>query len=179
MIVDRVDFLNIDTLFEIVVESSNSNYYSSLKFGRTLNELLNHISITFQLSQVTMYEYLFLKRFTSTITDFFNKVVDSEVVKNTYPELYEKGIPTFLTFYETVNNEIEKNYLDFFLPSGFITGNCVVSITGLELRNFLGFDLGTFFKNASRGKCYNIDMLGEAKLALCNTNNLMHEKDLI
>lgn len=31
----------------------------------------------------------------------------------------------------------------------------------------------------SSGKCYNIDMLGEGKLALTNTANLMHERGLI
>ena len=31
----------------------------------------------------------------------------------------------------------------------------------------------------SSGKCYNIDMLGEGKLALTNTTNLMHERGLI
>lgn len=46
----------------------------------------------------------------------------------------------------------------------------------INLYNFIYNDLKFCF---SSGKCYNIDMLGETKLALTNTNNLMHERGLI
>lgn len=46
----------------------------------------------------------------------------------------------------------------------------------INLYNFIYNDLKFVF---SSGKCYNIDMLAEGKLALTNTNNLMHERGLI
>lgn len=46
----------------------------------------------------------------------------------------------------------------------------------INLYNFIYNDLSFCF---SSGKCYNINMLGEGKLALLNTSNLMHESGLI
>ncbi len=46
----------------------------------------------------------------------------------------------------------------------------------INLFNFIYNRLKFVFSN---GKCYNIDMLGEAKLALVNTQNLMYSRDLI
>lgn len=46
----------------------------------------------------------------------------------------------------------------------------------INLYNFVFNGLKFCF---SSGKCYNIDMLGEAKLSLINTSNLMHERGLI
>ncbi len=47
---------------------------------------------------------------------------------------------------------------------------------GINLYNFIYNRLKFGF---SSGKCYNIDMLGEAKLASINTNNLMYERGLV
>lgn len=46
----------------------------------------------------------------------------------------------------------------------------------INLYNFIYNDLKFVF---SSGKCYNINMLAEGKLALTNTSNLMHERGLI
>ena len=46
----------------------------------------------------------------------------------------------------------------------------------INLYNFIYNDLKFCF---SSGKCYNINMLGEAKLAEVNTANLMHERGLV
>lgn len=46
----------------------------------------------------------------------------------------------------------------------------------INLFNFIYNGLSFCF---SSGKCYNIDMLGEGKLALTNTTNLMHERGLV
>ncbi len=46
----------------------------------------------------------------------------------------------------------------------------------INLYNFIYSRLKFVF---SSGKCYNINMLGEAKLAILNTNNLMYERGLV
>ena len=157
MIVNEVNYLNLDTLYGIVVDKSNNDYYKSLKFGRTYTDLLNHTSITFQLKNVTMYEYLFLNKFSSSITHFDTNGMDIDFIKETYPELDEKCISSYVSFSSTVGTELGKDYMSFFSPSGFLTGSCIINLTGIELRNFIGFDLDNFFKLASKGKCCKED----------------------
>ncbi|MBP3344682.1 MAG: hypothetical protein J6K97_00570 [Clostridia bacterium] len=47
---------------------------------------------------------------------------------------------------------------------------------GINLYNLIYNRLKFVF---SSGKCYNIDMLKEAKMAILNTNNLMYQRDLV
>ena len=63
MVVNSINYLNLDTLYDIALDKRNGDKYKVFKFSRNFSELLNHVVITLQLSDVTMYEYIFLKTF--------------------------------------------------------------------------------------------------------------------
>ena len=156
MEIKNINFLNIDTLYQIVLDKFYDQNYQNVKFGRNLSQLLNHMAITLELSDVTAYEYLYLKMYSTNITKLYNKNYNIKYYEKNYSEVYDTII-SFLTFLSNIdmdnsitNNEGMDNYLS---PSGLILGDCVVALSGSQLASIISLEPRDFFIKASNNKC--------------------------
>jgi hypothetical protein len=64
MKIDNLSLLNIDTLYKIVADLDNS---SNNILGSNAHELYSHAAITFELSEISLLDYYYLKRMSSDI----------------------------------------------------------------------------------------------------------------
>lgn len=145
MKVERVSLLNIDDLYEAVLRKQNDEDYRFKQFGMNLPQLLSHMSISFSLSEVSAFEYIFLKNYVRTLTPFEkDHSFNISYIENNFKDIYETGIDPLFGLLKTIN--IDKN-IDSLLPLGIITGKTTVNLSGEGLVSVIGLDPTTFFIN--------------------------------
>lgn len=149
MNVKDIKLLNFDMLYSITVSKFNNEVTRSREFGRNLSQLYNHIQITLSLENVNLYEYIFLKTFTSECSSFTNMHIDDGLLSfNNYPSLINGingivGITNTLKNFSIKNQCIEPGVENY--PMGVINGDVVVSFTGDKLSTIIGLDSSKFF----------------------------------
>lgn len=157
MEIKNINFLNLDTLYQIVVDKFYDTNYDKIKFGRNLPQLLNHIVITLELSSVSEYEYLYLKMYSTSITKMNDKRYDINYIQKNYPEVYDSTLK-LLTLFSTIDQEkdTKARSLDmdsYFTPAGMIIGDCIVTLSGSQLASIISLEPRDFFIKASNNKC--------------------------
>jgi len=157
MEVKNINFLNLDTLYQIVVEKFYDKNYNQVKFGRNLSQLLNHIVISFELSDVSEYEYIYLKMYSTHITPLVNRHFDVNYVEKNYPEV-SNSIIKWMTLLSTIDMEKDPSISHFdrdsyLTPSGIIIGDCVVALSGAQLATIISLEPRDFFIKATNNKC--------------------------
>lgn len=159
MEIKNVNFLNLDTLYDIVVDKFYDDNYKEIKFGRNLSQLLNHIVITLELSSVSKYEYIFLKMYTTSITKLTNLQYDVEYISKNYPEIFD-NVYRLLSLLTSISEDkcIYKDEIDSYLiPSGLVTGDCIVTLSGPQLAYIITLEPRDFFIKASNNACVIIN----------------------
>lgn len=157
MLINKIQCLNIDKLYEIACEKDRDESYGNNMFSTKIGQLYSHMEIGYELKEVNMMEYFFLKMYSSRITKFESYeagVPDIDLIERSYPELVTKyGDGSTVSYpknlYETFKFKRDKSYnlysFDLASPIGFKYGRCFVSFTGQELINLLGTDPKQFF----------------------------------
>ena len=158
MNIRNLSFLNIDDLYSILVERSLDENHKNEQFKRNYPHLLTHMSITFHLTEVSLYEYIFLKLCYGNVTELLNRNIDKTYIEKNFNEIYKSSIESFLAYIQAIkNSNKEIDYSNFLLPSGFITGDCVVTLSGHTLESFIGIEPLEYFVKGSENKCINIE----------------------
>lgn len=155
MQISEVNFFNLDELYEIVVNNMNNSMKQYGKFMMNFHQLLNRVSINFSIKELSQYEYVFLKLYSSSISTPTFKPASDEYIESNYSDLKD-SVKQVKTLLESIN---EDNSLEapissgFYLPSGLITTDCVVSFTGSQLIKFVTLEPIKFFMKMSNNKC--------------------------
>lgn len=157
MEIKNINFLNLDTLYQIVLDKFYDPNYDKIKFGRNLSQLLNHIVITLDLSSVSEYEYIYLKMYGTTVTELSNKRFDLEYIQKNYPDVYDSAFK-LISLFSTIDQEKDpnENNIDmegYFTPAGMIIGDCVLTLSGSHLASIISLEPRDFFIKASNNKC--------------------------
>ena len=153
MEVKSINFLNLDTLYDIVLEKYYDINLRNEHYGRNLQQLLSHIEIILNLGEVSQYEYIFLKMYCNNITKLENREFNLENIEKNYEKI-NNNIIRLLTFLSSIGeNDKTVDYDSYLSPSGIITGNCSVSLTGTNLVNIFTIDPLSFFITASENDC--------------------------
>lgn len=154
MEIKNINLLNLDTLYNIVVEKYYDINFRNVKYGRNFQQILNHIVITLELDSVSQYEYIFLKMYCSNVTKLTNQEFNLKTVETNFKDINE-NIIRLLSFISSIS-ENNKNHIDYdsyLSPSGIITGHCCVTLTGPNLANLFTLDPINFFIIATDKEC--------------------------
>lgn len=156
MKVEKLSIMNLEMLYKCTAEQKESTKWRFAPFGRNFPQLLSHITFTFELSDVSDYEYIFLKMYCTHITPKFNYndgYVDLDMVDNKYPEV-KTAISSLVTYLTMSSEEIgSERYVKYLLPAGVPSSRCIVTLRGYQLEDFIHSDPHIFFTRASKGKC--------------------------
>ena len=153
MEIKNINYLNLDTLYDIVIDKFYDQNFKEVKFGKNFSRLLNHVAITLELDNITQYEYIFLKMFCTNITKFENAHIDMDEVNNKYPEISDSFSKwtNLLSSMENDNNKF--NIFRSMVPMGLIFGNTIVTLSGEQIASIISLEPRDFFIKASKNKC--------------------------
>ena len=146
MIIQNISFLNMDILYQI--KDQGFNLYTP-----SYIDLLNHVSIIFDISDINKYEYIFMKKMVSDITAFESEFVSTKYIHNTYKfdgyNSPESPVNQYINILSGIYEDYDMNYINYLLPPGCIIGNCKAILNGEDIIKILKYDLLAFFKDFS------------------------------
>ena len=146
MIIQNISFLNMDILYQI--KDQGFNLYTP-----SYIDLLNHVSIIFDISDINKYEYIFMKKMVSDITAFESEFVSTKYIHNTYKfdgyNSPESPVNQYINILSGIYEDYDMNYINYLLPPGCIIGNCKAILNGEDIIKILKYDLVAFFKDFS------------------------------
>lgn len=172
MKVDKVYYLNIDKLYQVVLNKENDNNYKFKQFGRNLSQLYNHVVISFDVSDITPLEYVFLKMISTNISLLkYTKFNDEEYLEKNFNEIYGNVLSYYLTDMRSYDNT--KNDTLQYLPVCYLIGDCTVSFSGVQLISLIGMEPRDFFIKATTRKCV-IEGTGENNPSVMNPNFILN-----
>ena len=158
----NIDLLNVDHLYDYLYEIDHDPNRS---LGQNILNLLNHVSVTLYLSDVSIPEFLFLKKIASNVGLFTNL--------HFHDKGYEKEVIKYiLEYYNFMEREIldKKRFTNpfFGLPMGVISGDCIVEFSGSQIGYVMNTDFTKFFIKSlentcidEKGKLMKINILDE------------------
>lgn len=146
MIIQNISFLNIDVLYQL--RDKGFNLYTP-----SYIDLLNHVSIIFDIADINKYEYIFMKKMVSDITAFESEFVSTKYIHNIYKfkgyNSPESPINQYISILSGIYEDYDINYINYLLPPGCIIGNCKAILNGEDIIKILKYDLVSFFKDFS------------------------------
>lgn len=140
MKIDSIELCNINTLYNLLSEIKDTDH-KGVVFGRNMNNLLKHLSITMEVSDISLLEAYYLKQY--CCGDF--------VLNNTKIDLLAEGpdngpISTIIKAMD-VDSDIEIKPGILFLQLNKIKCNCFISLSGSTLCNIFSTFPENFFRS--------------------------------
>ena len=153
MKINGIQILNLDILYKTISVLQNNDDYKNLMFTNDFNQVLNQIVINLDLGDINKFEYLFLKRYSSSISKFKSGNLDKNYISTNYWDIYSEAIKPLLYLYNDIENDgydIEKLNI---VPLGLYSSDVKISLSGINLANILTYTPHVFFIKASNGRC--------------------------
>lgn len=156
MRVESIIINNMELLYDTILMVQDQNNCSAVdvKFNNQYMELLDLITVSFNLLDVNMYNYVFLKR------KYPNVIKNSEVSYCTEESLIQFGEVSSLALAdygkfinEDVNEKSNSDIRSFMLPLGLQTCSVSVVLSGVSLANLIGVNPVKFFMTATENAC--------------------------
>lgn len=155
MKITKINMINLDKLFQIVYDKETDENYGKNMFSNKIAQLYSHIEISYEIEDISIIEYVFMKMFSSRITKFekYEDHTDVKLSKDLFPALttvYGDGgsisfIDNLFEFFRPKNTGDYNHQFSLASPIGFKYGSCITSFTGRELINIIGMDPKQFF----------------------------------
>jgi hypothetical protein len=146
MKVKKVSLLNIDDLYKAVLRKQNDQDYKFKHFAMNYPQLLSHMSISFELEEVSMIEYIFLKNYVRNTSPFKKDTeVNFEYLTTNYQKMMDSSIIPFYTLIKNLNDEFRDKTTDMMTPLGFVLGSTTVVLSGEAITLVTGLDPILFF----------------------------------
>lgn len=143
----NIDLLNVDHLYEYLYEIDHDPNRSQ---GQNILNLLNHVSVTLYLSDVSIPEFLFLKKIASNVGLFTNIHFHDKGYKKEALKYIEE-------YYQFMEREIldKKKFTNPFygLPMGILSGECIVEFSGSQIGYVMNTDFRRFFVTSLENTC--------------------------
>lgn len=155
MIIDKLLTLNLEELYKACcLKQYEKSRDSKFEFKSGIINIYNHVELTFNMHDVSIYEYMLLKRYASRCTKLYNKTILYKSPDYS-SELYEyaKLIHEITNDKDIINTRIKHDYPYLYGPSYLIRGECSVTLTGKRLISIFDIDPANTFLLATKGKC--------------------------
>ena len=137
MEIKEVQYFRLDIFYEMLYIKSQDERNKEVRFNRNFSSLLNHVSINLTLSNVSEYEYVYLKMYCAKAVRLNDYSINLNYVKNQYPELDAIGRDTVKRVISVIPGGNMINMLSgTLLGSGIIIKNCI-GVTGMLLIIFV------------------------------------------
>ena len=153
MKINKIQIMNLDILYKSVTTLQNDDNYKNIFFSNDFNQVLNQIVINLDLSDINKFEYIFLKRYSTSISKFKSDNIDKDYISSNYWDIYQDGIKPLLYLYNDIKEDgYDINKLNI-LPLGLFSSDVKISLSGINLVNIITYTPNIFFIKASKGKC--------------------------
>jgi hypothetical protein len=179
MIIKDLTTINIDKLYSACClrqEAKSNNIKND--FNTNLVNIYNHIELTYYLEDVSIYEYMLLKRYSTRCSILYNKRINYNSPDYS-PELYNyaKLIYNITNDPDIINTPIKYNYPYMYGPSYLVRGDCYVTLSGTDLINIFDIVPSDFFIKYTKGKCIldKNDVLFNKKLNILDNIELYND----
>lgn len=140
MIIDSIELCNINTLYNLLSEIRHSDH-KGIIFGRNMSNLLEHMSITMSISDISLLEAFYLKQYTC----------GNFILNNTKIDFLSKNsgnIESVTNIIKSIDDDtdvkIKPGYL--FFPIGSIKCDCFITLTGNTLCSIFSTFPENFFR---------------------------------
>lgn len=138
MILERIDFSNIDFLIKTICAGRTSKDHRK-DLGPHINNIYNHVEVKFLLRDVDIVTACYLKKFSNDNIIFIDSKLSDNLVKKDYKELYN-NTHVAIKLIEAIckdNDSIKRDYSELF-PAICITKSLHVTFTGSSLGFLFG-----------------------------------------
>ena len=71
MKITKINMINLDKLFQIVYDKETDENYGKNMFSNKIAQLYSHIEISYEIEDISIIEYVFMKMFSSRRIYFF------------------------------------------------------------------------------------------------------------
>lgn len=142
MIVQNVEMSNIDKLYEAIAIGKHNPDYDQ-KIYDNINRLLSHVTITFFIDDLTLFEEFIIKVFTNSEIIPVATFYDNEALGDKYKQV----IDNILTLSNSINHDADIKYSigQYFLTAGCITKRIILSLSGSQLFSIFSMMPDIFF----------------------------------
>lgn len=152
MEVSSILYKNFDLLYRVASETDFvGSERAGFRFGCMYRDVLNNVSITLQIKDVTMSEYFFMKLHYSHVTKLSKFMFNQNFSKNKYNNEINKTVKSLNSLLETFSDHTKLDYSDSILPMGVLTCDVGIIITGNDLLRLISNDMGMLFKSVTDG----------------------------
>lgn len=164
MILERIDFSNIDFLINTICAGKTSKDHRK-DLGPHINNIYNHVEVKFLLSEVDIVTACYLKKFSNDNIIFIDSKLSDSLVKKDYKELYNNA-HVAIKLVEAISKDsdtIKKDYSELF-PAICITKSLHVTFTGSSLGFLFGSNPDLMLKELysfKEDKDFNSDVIME------------------
>ncbi len=146
MKINEINYCNIDKVLKVISSGKNNQNYKKQN-SESITNILNHVSISMDIDEISIIEAFMLKQFTGDRLFAFETNVDDVLVnKEKYPE-YKEIVKTIFDVTSTMNNDedIENKPTAVLFPSVCLTKHVLVTFTGETLYNIFSSVPDLFF----------------------------------
>ena len=142
MVVQNVEMSNIDKLYEAIAIGKHNPDYDQ-KIYDNINRLLSHVTITFFIDDLTLFEEFIIKVFTNSEIIPVATFYDNEALGDKYKQV----IDNILTLSNSINHDADIKYSigQYFLTAGCITKRIILSLSGSQLFSIFSMMPDVFF----------------------------------
>jgi hypothetical protein len=145
MIVKNVHFSNIDKLYEAIAIGKNNTQFNR-EVGKNMNKLMSHTAVSMIITDVSIFELFIMKMLSNS--DNLITLSSSYDIELAGDE-YKKTVSDMAQLSDLISNDDDIDFTvgQFFLPSGCVIKDIIVSFTGNSLCSLFGVLPDLFFKN--------------------------------
>ncbi len=164
MILERIDFSNIDFLIKTICAGRTSKDHRK-DLGPHINNIYNHVEVKFLLRDVDIVTACYLKKFSNDNIIFIDSKLSDNLVKKDYKEIYN-NTHVAIKLIEAIckdNDSIKRDYSELF-PAICITKSLHVTFTGSSLGFLFGSNPDLMIKELysfKEDKDFNSDVIME------------------
>jgi hypothetical protein len=146
MKVKKVNLLNIDDLYEAVLRKQYDNDHKFKHFAMNYPQLLSHMSISIELDEISIIEYIFMKNYVRNTSPFVkNTEVNFTYLENNYGNIMKSSVEPFYGLVKTLSDAFPNKTTNMMEPLGFVLGSTTVTLSGEAITLITGLDPTIFF----------------------------------
>jgi len=150
MKIDSLSLLNIDVLYDILseIDNNDTNVLDGVRLlGSNAYNIYSHCAVTFQVSEISIIDYFYLKKMSNEISNFIRDIeFNSEYFLSNY-NVINKSTIEFLD--KKMASDVDAMFfISNILPAGFNLGKCSITFSGNGLYVFFDSGAKKFFFDA-------------------------------
>ena len=143
MLINRINHIHMDTLYNLIAAGKLSKSYQH-NTGNSLNKVLSHVQVTFDITDINIFEAYIMKLFTNSdsLITVANFIDENGIGENNSEKINEMKV-----FLDSIKKNIQTPDIGmYFFPVGCLSKTISVNLSGTQLFSIFGSLPDVFFK---------------------------------